>query len=302
MVTPVETAADITRPAYYAVLPAGVRYDESLPASAKLLYAEVTALARAEGYCWAANDYFAKLYGVKADTISRLLGQLEARGYLRREVLRDDATNEVQGRRIWIVPLPEAGEGTPPPGNISGTLPEKNPGPPGKISGLLNVDKYNINNIPPISPTGERSPEPPTAATKCPRGTPEPPTAASKCPRGTPEPPKAAKPPRKAEQARESFDRFWSRYPARKGRRGKKQEALTSWMRLSEADRAAALAGLEAYCQADEVRRGYPCDAVRYLRHRRWEDDVLPEEAPPPDGGGGSGGLLPGERLEDYTW
>ncbi len=279
---------EANKPAYYAILPASVRYDDALPASAKLLYAEVTALARTEGYCWAANDYFAKLYGVKADTISRLLGQLEERGYLRREVLRDPATHAVTGRRLWIVPLPEQGADPPPPGNISGTLPEKNPGPPGKISGLLNVDKYNINNIPPISPTGERSPKPPTAATKCPRG--------------TPEPPKAVKPPRKAEQARESFDRFWSRYPARKGRRGKKQEALTSWMRLSEADRAAALAGLEAYCQADEVRRGYPCDAVRYLRHRRWEDDVLPEEAPPPDGGGGSGGLLPGERLEDYTW
>ena len=49
---------NIEKPAYWAVLPAGVRYDETLPASAKLLYAEISSLTNQEGYCYASNAYF----------------------------------------------------------------------------------------------------------------------------------------------------------------------------------------------------------------------------------------------------
>ncbi len=45
------------RPGYWAVLPATVRYDKTLRPNAKLLYAEITALADARGYCWATNSY-----------------------------------------------------------------------------------------------------------------------------------------------------------------------------------------------------------------------------------------------------
>jgi hypothetical protein len=52
------------KPGYYAIIPADVRYDTKLPQGAKILYSEITALSNKNGYCWASNDYFAKLYSV----------------------------------------------------------------------------------------------------------------------------------------------------------------------------------------------------------------------------------------------
>ena len=63
--------------AYYAVVPAPVRYDPDLSPSAKLLFCEITSLCRAKGYCWATNSYFTQLFNLSASTISRLISQLE---------------------------------------------------------------------------------------------------------------------------------------------------------------------------------------------------------------------------------
>ena len=65
------------KPGYYAIIPAGVRYDKQLPQGAKLLYGEITALTNKNGYCWASNDYFAKLYSVSIGTIKSWLKCLE---------------------------------------------------------------------------------------------------------------------------------------------------------------------------------------------------------------------------------
>jgi len=67
---------------YYAILPANVRYDKNLTPNAKLLYAEITALCNKEGYCWATNEYFAKLYGLSKYTISRIVSSLIKSNYI----------------------------------------------------------------------------------------------------------------------------------------------------------------------------------------------------------------------------
>lgn len=68
---------------YYAILSADVRYNKNLTANAKLLYAEITALCNAEGYCWATNRYFANLYDVNLPTVSTWVKSLEKEGFIR---------------------------------------------------------------------------------------------------------------------------------------------------------------------------------------------------------------------------
>ena len=67
---------------FYAIIPANVRYDQKLTANAKLMYGEITALCNERGYCWATNLYFAELYGVSKQAISRWINSLKEQGYV----------------------------------------------------------------------------------------------------------------------------------------------------------------------------------------------------------------------------
>lgn len=73
------------QPAFYAVIPANVRYCKALEPNAKLLYGEITALSNREGYCWAGDQYFSELYEVDDRTIRRWLSSLEELGFIHRE-------------------------------------------------------------------------------------------------------------------------------------------------------------------------------------------------------------------------
>jgi DnaD/phage-associated family protein len=91
---------------YYAVIPANVRYDDELSANAKLLYGEITCLCNKEGYCWATNGYFAKLYNVSKVTVSRWITQLKDKGYIHLEFRMKDETTMEQVRIMSIVNTP----------------------------------------------------------------------------------------------------------------------------------------------------------------------------------------------------
>lgn len=71
------------KPSFWAVIPATVRYDKTVGSTAKLLFAEITALSNIEGYCWASNNYFASLFDISITQVSRLIKDLEDRGFLK---------------------------------------------------------------------------------------------------------------------------------------------------------------------------------------------------------------------------
>lgn len=89
---------------YYAVIPADVRYDNSLPANAKLLYGEITALTNDKGYCWATNEYFANLYGVSNRTIINWINSLVDKEYLVKDIIYKDDSKQIIDRYLRLPP------------------------------------------------------------------------------------------------------------------------------------------------------------------------------------------------------
>lgn len=91
---------------YYAIIPANVRYDKDIPANAKLIYGEITALCNEKGYCWAPNGYFADLYEVSKVTVSRWIKALVDKGYISTEIEFKENSKEILHRYIKIVDTP----------------------------------------------------------------------------------------------------------------------------------------------------------------------------------------------------
>ena len=91
---------------YYAIIPAFVRYDKRLPANAKLLYGELTALSNEKGYCWAGNDYFAGLYEVSKTSVSKWVSALKDAGYIQIQLEYAEGTKQILHRYIRIVKDP----------------------------------------------------------------------------------------------------------------------------------------------------------------------------------------------------
>jgi hypothetical protein len=89
--------------AYYAVIPANVRYDKRLKANEKLLYGEITALTNERGYCWAGNKYFSDLYGVTPQAVSKWINGLKDCGYISIEYTYRNGTKEIESRIIKLV-------------------------------------------------------------------------------------------------------------------------------------------------------------------------------------------------------
>lgn len=243
------------KPSYWAVLPAIVRYDPELPPNAKLLYAEISSLTDASGYCFASNEYFASNFDLNTKSIQRLLKALVDRKYIYVDVVRDPETQEVLARKIFAGINP-AGEVAPPsPQNCGDPLPQKGGDPSPQNCG---VEQYNsFNNNTPHTPQGGR------------RG-------------------KRRNEPREAPDWKpERFAGFWAFYPA-KGKKDK-QAAMDMWDKLRPDDElintiARALVKLKA---TDDWQRGVGIPyAATFLnpKNARWQDADEAEPASGPEG------------------
>lgn len=97
---------NMDKPNYYSVIPAKIRYDKELMANAKLLYGEITALCNDKGICWARNEYFADLYDVSNETISRWISQLNKKKYIKVKMFYKKDSKEIDKRIISINQYP----------------------------------------------------------------------------------------------------------------------------------------------------------------------------------------------------
>lgn len=87
------------KPSYYGIIPANVRYDRSLTPNAKLLFSEITVMTKKEGYCWASNNYFADVFSVSPQAISKWIKALSDKGYISIEYERKG--NQIMRRKIY---------------------------------------------------------------------------------------------------------------------------------------------------------------------------------------------------------
>ena len=90
------------KPNYFGILPANVRYDKNLKPMEKILYTEISSLTNKDGYCYATNSYFSKLYEVHKNTVGAWINNLEKQGYIKTVLIYKKGTKEIIERRIYI--------------------------------------------------------------------------------------------------------------------------------------------------------------------------------------------------------
>ena len=87
---------------FYAVIPGAVRYDPDLSYFARILYGEISALANKEGYCYATNSYFERLYSVSESSVSQTISKLVKKEYLILKLIYKEGTKEIIERRLYL--------------------------------------------------------------------------------------------------------------------------------------------------------------------------------------------------------
>ena len=232
------------RRSYWAQLPSEVRYSEELSSTAKLFYAELSALIGEDGYCWATNNYFAGVLGVSERTISRMITQMESAGFIRCEMAATDNGSE---RRIY------AGAFFPGRGGIDKNVYT----PPGGLDKIVeggldkNVHPHSSrlyihdNTNPPIVP-----PEGGNARAGSKKG-----GRTVSTPTWKPE----------------RFEKFWKAYPNGAGRKA----AVGAWDKLKPDDALLVVMArtLEADMRSEQWGRGIIPRASTWLNSEPWNDD-----------------------------
>lgn len=230
-------------PAYYAIIPANVRYDKALTPNAKLLYAEITALANKNGYCWATNSYFAELYGVSIPSIKRWIKSLSDKNYIYTKVIRNKETKQVDKRMIYLSNTNDK--------NISDDTSrfknerrgqyknEPTPRFKNEPENNTSINTTSINNI--YMSDSDESPSPSTT---------------------------------KEQELKDNFEKLWKLYPNKKG----KKNAYTAYKSAIKngATNKQIQDGIQAYRKQIELN-GISAEYIKhgstYFRQRAWEDD-----------------------------
>lgn len=132
------------KPAFFAILPAAVRYDKRLKPMERILYGEITALADQTGYCYASNRYFIELYGVTDRAVQKWIKDLAACGYITVEVLGGAGQGRCERRMTPLFGLWDVRQ--TPEQKFGDTPEQKFAPPPNKSSGKTIQDNNTSNN------------------------------------------------------------------------------------------------------------------------------------------------------------
>jgi len=84
----------------WALIPPWVLADQNLSANEKLIAGRIWGLSGARGYCWARNASLGQELGLAPKTVSKIITLMNAKGYVRVEVVRNKK-NEITQRRIY---------------------------------------------------------------------------------------------------------------------------------------------------------------------------------------------------------
>lgn len=139
------------KPAFFAILPAAVRYDKRLKPMERILYGEITALADQTGYCYASNRYFIELYGVTDRAVQKWIKDLTVCGYITVEVLGGAGQGRCERRitpifSLWDVRQTPEQEFAIPEQKFGDTPEQKFAPPPNKSSGRTIQDNNTSTN------------------------------------------------------------------------------------------------------------------------------------------------------------
>lgn len=134
--------------AFWAVVPATVLYDDTIPANAKLLYGQITQMTGADGCCGMTNAQLAEPNGLSEDSVSRLIKALEKAGHIELRYT-PDARDGHPTRSIYQVL-----QSPPLTGKNADKLTGKKTEPLSAKKSMGNV--LNNNILPPKSPHGGR--------------------------------------------------------------------------------------------------------------------------------------------------
>jgi hypothetical protein len=66
----------------YILIPNKIKTDTKIPSGAKLLYGDILYLSHIEGYCFATNGYFGKMYSVHDNSIRNWINSLKDNNYI----------------------------------------------------------------------------------------------------------------------------------------------------------------------------------------------------------------------------
>ena len=79
------------------ILPTSILGDNNLTPLERLLLIIILSLCKQKGYCWATNEYFAKLFNVRKQTISKSISSLSKNNYIE---LKFDNSEKNNSKRI----------------------------------------------------------------------------------------------------------------------------------------------------------------------------------------------------------